>query len=291
MKRPRRILVATDFSECGDRAVHAAVVLCRHFEAELHLSHALEVPIPLFEPYAVSVPAEFVAAAREVAEKKLASAFETARAAGLSGDTHLGEVPAAPCIVEHADQIGADWIVLGTHGHTGLKHVLLGSVAERVVRESKVPVFTVKGSESFRLPRVLVVGVDFSEDSDGSLAAAVLLAREFGASLHLVHALDLRIPYVTPYEITIPEALIESAHADATRRLEKAAQGIEGVAAEIRVCSAPAHEALCEAAEEVGAGLIVTGSRGLSGLKHALLGSVAERTLRHAPCSVLTVKG
>ena len=291
MGTPSTILVATDFSEHGRRAFDAAVALAERSGASLHLLHALEVPLPIFEPYAVAVPAEFIGQARKAAQDRLDALLEEARQRGLSGSAHLGEVPAGPAVAARARELEADLVVVGTRGHTGLRHVLLGSVAERTVKESPCSVLTVKEGGDAVAPKTIVVAVDFSEDGSLALSEAGDLASQTGAKVHLVHALDLRIPLVTPYEVTVPDAWFDSALENAGRKLEKLAQGLpQGVEVSHEVRSEPPHEAICGAAEARSADLIVTGSRGLTGLKHVVLGSVAERTLRHAPCSVLTVR-
>ncbi len=284
-----RILVATDFSEPAGRAFEAALALAARTQAELHLIHALEVALPLFEPYAVVLPADWVGEARRLAQEKLEKAHAAVRARGLSGTTQLGDVPAAHSIADRARALGADLVVLGTHGHTGLKHVLLGSVAERTVEYAPCSVWTVKGAAATG-PRTIVVGTDFSETSGDVLRAAAEWARGSGAGLHLVHALQIPMPLIAPYEVAIPEGIIEGARREAQRQLEQVAKGVSGVAVTTELASTPAHAALVDAAKRLPAELIVTGSRGLTGLKHALLGSVAERTLRYAPCSVLTVR-
>lgn len=293
MERPRKILVGTDFSESSDRALESAIEIGKRFSAEVHLVHALEVPLPIFEPYAVSVPAAFVAEARKAAQRKLDAALARVREAGIEGTAFLGEVPAASAVADRARELGVDLVVVGTRGLTGLKHVLLGSVAERTVHDAPCSVLTVKADQEPHFPpRSVAVGVDFSTPASRALAVAMEMAREYGVKLHLVHALDLRIPFVTPYEVSVPDAFIESAREAALEKLrglveEARAQGVD---AESHLASAPPASALSEAAEQLGVELVVTGSRGLSGLKHVVLGSVAERTLRHAPCSVLTVK-
>jgi nucleotide-binding universal stress UspA family protein len=90
--------------------------------------------------------------------------------------------------------------------------------------------------------------------------------------------------------VAIPEGIIEGARREAERQLREAAKAASGVEVETELASTPAHAALVDAAKRLPAPLIVTGSRGLTGVKHALLGSVAERTLRYAPCSVLTIR-
>ena len=289
MTKPKRILVATDFSEPAGRAFEAALALAARTQAELHVVHALEVALPLFEPYAVVLPADWVGEARRLAQEKLEKANATLRARGLSGTTYLGDVPAAHAIADRARTLGADLVVVGTHGHTGLKHVLLGSVAERTVEYAPCAVWTVKGSAAAS-PRTIVVGSDFSESGAEALQTAAEWARLFGAKLHLVHALQIPMPLIAPYEVAIPEGIIEGARREAQSQLEQAAKSVAGVAVTTELASTPAHAALVDAATRLPAELIVTGSRGLTGLKHALLGSIAERTLRYAPCSVLTVR-
>ncbi len=138
----------------------------------------------------------------------------------------------------------------------------------------------------------IVVAVDFSAHSEKAVAEGISLAKTFGATLHLVHAFDIPVPVVTPYEVAVPVGFIEQARDAARQRLEtvEAKAKAEGVEVRAHLTEAPAASAIARAAEEVGADMIVMGTRGNTGLKHVLLGSVAERTLRLAPCSVLTVK-
>jgi nucleotide-binding universal stress UspA family protein len=145
-----------------------------------------------------------------------------------------------------------------------------------------------------KLPiKTILVAVDFSEPSEAALDAAIGIAKQFGAELHLVHAYSIPIPMVTPYEVAIPDVYLDETRKAAQDRLakclEKAKQA--GLTAEAHMTEGVPHIAIEEAAKSVGAQLIVMGTHGHTGLTHVVLGSVAERTLRHAPCSVLTVKG
>ena len=290
MLTPRKILVATDFSASAERALETALAIAEGAKAEVHLVHALEVPRPAFTPYAVSIPDEFVGAARKSGLHQLEQAHARVRARGCAGTFSLGVVPAALCIAGRAREIGADLVVVGSRGNTGLKRLLLGSVAELTVKESPVSVLTVRGEGKPQRPSVIVVGVDFSPTSELAVTLAADWARAFSAQLHLVNGLELTIPFVTPYEVAVPDALIDASYAEAGKRLTALAEKLSGIDVHTAVMSAAPHDALDTIAARVKADLIVTGSRGLGGLKHALLGSVAERTLRHAPCSVLTVK-
>ena len=141
----RSILVATDFSENADQALGVAIDLAKQFGTELHVVHCLDLPMPIFNPYAVSVPDSLISEARDEAARRLHEAVTRVERAGVAVKSHLAEVPAPQAISHLAEEIGVDLVVMGTRGHTGLKHVLLGSVAERTLRHAPCSVLTVKG--------------------------------------------------------------------------------------------------------------------------------------------------
>jgi nucleotide-binding universal stress UspA family protein len=140
--------------------------------------------------------------------------------------------------------------------------------------------------------QTILVATDFSEHSAQALATAIDLAKRLGASIRLVHAFDLPLPLLSPYEIAVPDAYLQETREAAARRLQEAEERVraEGVEVESQLAEVPAAQAICEAARAAGADLIVLGTRGNSGLRHLVLGSVAERTLRLAHCPVLAVK-
>ena len=144
-----RILVPTDFSKHSEVALNYGVALAEKFAAELFLLHVVQ-DLALFIPDAVAVappmaaPVEqFTAAAREALER-------TVRANDLERLTvHRDVREGAPFyeIIRYAKERDIDLIVMGTHGHTGLTHMLLGSVTEKVVRKAPCPVLTVRHPE------------------------------------------------------------------------------------------------------------------------------------------------
>ena len=138
----------------------------------------------------------------------------------------------------------------------------------------------------------IVVAVDFSPNSDLAVDEAMALARTFDAKLHVAHAFHFPIRFVTPYEVAIPDTYIEDSQNAARQKLDEVTAKIRasGIEAEPHMLEVPAAQAIAECARELSADLIVMGTHGYTGLKHAILGSTAERTLRLAPCSVLTVK-
>ena len=139
--------------------------------------------------------------------------------------------------------------------------------------------------------RTILIPIDFSEHSAKALETAVDFAKKFDAKLHLLHCYQINVGGLSPYGLVIPENLDRDVRDAAGRKLaewrEKASA--EGVSVKETVTPLFPSEAISNTAREIGADLIVMGTRGLSGLKHVLLGSVAERTIRLAPCPVLTV--
>jgi len=142
------ILVPLDFSECAPNVLAEAVRFARAFEARLLLLHASETPrgLPLtatVQPPGSSAPLTVEALLRRDAEARLAPLQRDAREAGVRADALIAFGPIAATILDVAAREQAAMILMGTHGRTGLAHLLLGSVAERVIRGASVPVVTV----------------------------------------------------------------------------------------------------------------------------------------------------
>jgi len=140
--------------------------------------------------------------------------------------------------------------------------------------------------------RNILVPVDFSDHAAEALDHAVSLAKVLGARIHLLHCYAIRVGGVSPYGLVIPENLDREVRDAAVAKLGewRAKVAAEGVEVEDSVTPLFPSEAIPTHAEQIGADLVVMGTRGLTGMKHVLLGSVAERTIRLAPCPVLTVK-
>jgi nucleotide-binding universal stress UspA family protein len=140
--------------------------------------------------------------------------------------------------------------------------------------------------------QTLLVPIDFSGHSGAALDLAIELARPAQGRIHLLHAYEIPLGTLPPYGVTLPESMLVDVRDAAARRIEKAARKVEdaGLECNTHVLHAPAADAIVEAARTLSVDLIVMGTRGLTGFKHALLGSVAERVVRTAPCPVLTVR-
>jgi nucleotide-binding universal stress UspA family protein len=197
--------------------------------------------------------------------------------------------------------MSADLIVLGTHGLSGLQHLLLGSVTEKVLRRARCPVLTVPaaGTVKSRLPfERILCAIDFSDWSLRALEYAITATLGSGASLTLAHVLEW--PWLEPPPPNFAELPVEEATALAAFRVrrERSAHARlelfepEGLKerCHIRVVHGRAHDQLLHIAAEENADLIVVGVHGRVGLDLALFGSTANQLVRHATCPVLTVR-
>ncbi len=216
-------------------------------------------------------------------------------AAGITTTLRRGHTVSE--ILDEANDLAADLVVVGTRGRSAVERFLTGSVAERVTQYAPCPVLLARPLQGTLLDRILL-GMD---GSDCALRAATWLQ-----TLPLPSVCELRlVTVVTPHEavfasrmaqipaMTEQIALLTEQEKDtAHRQLKETAATLEGsgkrVTTEVRE-DEPAS-GLIEAAQTWHADLLVVGSQGLTGIDRFLLGSVSEKAMRHAPCSVLVVK-
>jgi len=278
----KTILHPTDFSPHAETALAHAIGFARAYDAELHL---LNVQIPFSLP---SFPIEETASEAEARERLDTIDVDGARAVR---EVRRGLAP-APAIMEYAEEIAADLVVMGSHGRRGVQRLLLGSVTEEVVREGKSPVLTVH-EEATASPdgygRILVP-VDFSSRTTAQLETAADLARRFDAALDVVHVID---PPTMP-DLYVPfERLVVDIAGTTTRALGELETLSEPFKDDIEMTTEVlVGRAATEIAKraEAGTDLIVIPTHGHSGLDRVLLGSVAEGVLRRADCPVFVLK-
>ncbi len=291
-----RILFPTDFSECARHAFPHTLHFADNFHAEVHLLHALVLHET--DPANAAHPLPDVEGLYEVLEEHAESQLASAVASHGDGvkfrRAQVRSISAAGAILAYAADHAIDLITMGTHGRRGLRRLLLGSVAEEVVRLAPCPVLTVpertKGPEPGHVARILVP-VDFSEHAKLALVYANQLAQLYAARLHLLHVID-EVVYPDFYPPVVPPVGPAS---DELR--ERSEEGLRELIAQVTHPNAETHVGAGRAspeivrfAEELSADLIVIASHGLTGIRHMLLGSVTEQVIRGAPCPVFTVK-
>jgi nucleotide-binding universal stress UspA family protein len=304
MKKPsiRNILVPIDFSKMSIGAIKTARQLARRFHATIHIAHvrrvdyatAFSAPSPPIAPFPLMTYEQD--AEKRVLQELTGLACEHGI---LSASCHVvGGGPAFDEICRVAQKIPADLIVMPTHGRTGLKHVFLGSTAERVVRHSPCPVLVVRERrrQSKTGPRLTVkrilVPVDFSECSQEGLQYAIGFANQFGAKIVLLHATYLGYIYSSEgtalYDV---RGLQNAARENAERQMQKFVRAAKFGRVKYETAFSDGSPALdiCAFAKQHDVDLIVSSTHGLTGFEHVLIGSIAEKVVRRAPCSVLVV--
>jgi nucleotide-binding universal stress UspA family protein len=143
MNPPKKILVPTDFSEASDAALEYAVTLGQKLGATVSLVHSFELPLVGFPDGALTISAEMASNIIGAAEKALRRVAEDYAKRGIQIETRLEQADPRDGVLSAATKVGADLIVMGTHGRRGFARALIGSVTEAVVRISPIPVLTV----------------------------------------------------------------------------------------------------------------------------------------------------
>ena len=144
MPEIKRILCPVDFSETSEHALRYAIDLASRLGSDIRIVHAYQLPTYALPDGALLARPDFVAGLTTELQKLLDELTHRYAGHGVALEASLTEGLAFQEIDRIAEEEGVDLIVMGTHGRTGMKHLLLGSVAERVVRTSKVPVLTVR---------------------------------------------------------------------------------------------------------------------------------------------------
>jgi nucleotide-binding universal stress UspA family protein len=290
----RSIIVPSDFSPLSEAAAARAAMLARVDGASVHVVHAVGMPL-FVNPYEYAVPADLWENLRKAAQERLEQTRKAIEATGVSNVTALASDSIDPiAAISHAVRTyRADLVVMGTHGRRGLQHAFLGSVTEHALRTLDVPILTVKeDAETAAKPIAkIVLAVDFSPHSDRAVEVAGALAGRLSASVQVIHALDLPIEF-NPYLSTAGVELERKLEAHASEGLEQIRHRLEPHRIRVETSFRRGHPdvVIADVARRSGCQLIVMGTRGRTGLSHVLLGSVAERTMRTAPCSVLCVR-
>lgn len=291
----KSILVPIDFSETSIKALDYALALAAEFNSQIHLVHVLEFPA-VFNSTSKPSYAIWDKEAKKAAADRLAELIreKTDESISVKSEVRFGRAFKSVCDV--AQEQKADLIVIGTHGFTGLKHVLLGSTAERVVRHAPCSVLTVHARENRKVksvlkPKKILFPTDFSESADAALQSVLTLAKQCQAQLHLLYVVPVHYGYgdYSQIEFRSLEAEQRKTGRKQFAELSKSllAQNVS-VKTEVRT-GRPATE-IIQAAEELGSDLIAISTHGRTGWEHALLGSTTEEVVRHSSCPVLVLR-
>lgn len=271
------VLHPTDFSEGADAAFPYALYFAALFGGGLTALHVRVPGGP--DPEPLPDPDE---AFDRVSGWLAADGDDVpARPPEIERVTRRSERPAEE-ILDHASEAEAGMICMGTQGRRGLRRLVLGSVAERVIRRSPAPVFTVRqaaGGWDDGGPGTVVAAVDLSAMTEPSLAWAALVAAATGADLRAVHVIES------------PAGAAAGGRRQEIHQVfaDVAPPGTEDVVLDVDVVPGDPAGRICDAAAEADADLVVTATHGRGGPSRLVLGSVAEAVVRRSPAPVLTV--
>lgn len=282
-----RILFPTDGSECAEQARRHALHLADHFDATLHVIRVEEREAELADVVDVTE-------ADVLADLHGISGAESSLAEAQIQERTVGYPSVAGGILTYAAEHDADLVVLGTHGRRGVRRLVLGSVAEEVVRKAPCPVVTVGRSDV--APDALdggtmLVPVDFSEHRFRLLAHAQELAPVYGMDVRVMHVVEMKgVPDAYGVYDSPPDPGKPAERAQEVLDEEVDALRDAGVTVSIDVRAGHPADEVLTAAEDSEAAFIMIATHGRTGLERMLTGSVAEKVIRQAPCPVYTVK-
>jgi nucleotide-binding universal stress UspA family protein len=290
------ILVAVDFSPTSDRVLPWAFRLARTHGARLHLVHAV-TPVPVL-PEQFELPGDLPEQLRTAAEQRLAQLVSAADSEGVEATWGAEYGQPSEVIASTAQQRGADLVVLGTRGLSGLEHLLLGSTAERVLRLVECPVFNIHPEDPVTTEpvRQILVPTDFSAGANQAIEAALeifhLNAEATRLVLLNVHHVPGGYGIYGPGGALAVQTYNDSAEDLLNAELERISRPLRarGTTVDFCVRSGYPSEVIVQEAKKEGVDLIAMGTHGRSGLGRLVLGSTTERVVQHAGCPVLTVR-
>lgn len=277
------ILVPIDDSPGSERAFEVAATLAKRYGSAVHVLSVVDEHGPRDGEW-------------DYDGDSPAAAFLDAHADEFEAD----EIDVTPAvregivheeILDYADESGVDLVVMGTHGRTGVRRYLLGSVTEKVVRLSDVPVLSVKADaepDEVAFDDILLP-TDGSSGAEAAIEPTAALASETDATVHVLSAVDTRslgIDVGSSVIIDELESVAEDAVATASDRLYE--EGVDVV--KTAVTHGIPYRTILKAIEDNDVDLVVIGTHGRTGIDRYLLGSVTEKIVRTAPVPVLTVR-
>ena len=288
---PTRILFASDASEDSELAATTAVALAKVTGSELHVLHVAAAFPDYFEPSDPDEPGPTEREGRRILDEQL---NKIENVGGTVAQSHLRRGGAAEEVIDLAEELETGLIVLGSRGRGRIRRALMGSVSDSVVRHAHCPVMVVRWKPVV-FPAKILLATDGSEEAALAAQSAADLAARTGSELHVTHVRKaLQGGFVAGVDVgPVPPGYQELLDKEAKELLEAQLERMGEAGAsvtEAHLMSGRADEEIIFRAEQVGADLVVVGSRGLGGVRRALMGSVSDSVVRHAHCPVLVVR-
>jgi nucleotide-binding universal stress UspA family protein len=295
-----RLLLAIDGSTFSAAATRAVIAGVKREGAEIRTIHVVDTRRELLsEMNALDAEVMNAPAQRRSAEALVEATAELLRADGLKTTTVVAWGDPRSKIIEVAKQWRTDLIVLGSHGRTGLKGFLMGSVSDAVAHHAPCSVEVVRVPKGQLPPQGLriLLAMDDSEFSEAAANAVISQVKSEGAEVKLIRVLD-PFPLVEAEKMGSKEypnfaAALTKLRNEAIWQLRKTAEKLQTLGFKVTqtvVEEGDARDIILDCADQWRAGLIVVGSHGRKGIQRLLMGSVSEAVSRYAACSVEIVR-
>ena len=293
-----KILCATDFSELSNHAVFYGASLAKDYKAKLYLCHVIDLSSATMYGEATYAFESQLTHMEDYAHERMRRIMEKH---DVDWEPLVTIGSAADEITRMAQENEVDLAITATRGRSGLKRLVLGSVTEHVMHSLPCPLLTVHGPESdpaitkdnkIRFGRILV-GCDFSFDSNLALEYGLGLAQEYQADLYLVHVLEPPSYKDLPKSVHgAREQIGKSLHKKLKDQLEELVpeEAYNWCKPKTRLLSGVAQEELVKFADIQDIDLVILGVRGTSLVESMFIGSTTERVMRKARCSVMSIR-
>jgi nucleotide-binding universal stress UspA family protein len=282
---PTEILLATDGSEDAWLATNTAIGLTMVTRSELHVVNVWGGAPALLASLGVK-PARAEQKARRILDEEVNNIENVG---GTVARSHLRTGDAAQEIVDLAEELKAGLVAIGSRGRRRIKRTLMGSVSDSVVRHAHCPVLVARWKPLI-FPARILLATDGSEEATLAAKTAAELAQRTSSELHAVSVADVFSSYDDVHKPGLAEGLHQRALDVLDNQVKKIEQsGGEMPRKHVGVFQRYPADGIVRVAEEIGADLLVIGSRGLGGIEKTLMGSISDSVVRHTRCPVLVV--
>ena len=275
----KKIIVPIDFSEYSEFALKAAASIAKKYDSELFVLHMLELSNAILTSENDSLNEEAVFYLK-LAEKKFDDFLDKPYLQGLEITPIVKRFIVWSEVNDVASEHNADLIVMGSHGASGMKEVLVGSNTEKVVRHSDIPVLVIKHNPILLDFENGVFAIDFSDDAVAPYLKAKSTFNKLGAKMHLVY-------------VNSPDGNFRSSPEIDKRVadfLKKADGNLENLSSVSVVSDYSIEKGIFNFANVIGADFIAVATHGRKGLAHFFEGSISEDIANHSTLPVITFK-
>lgn len=274
----KKILVPTDFSEQAENALRVAADLAKKHNASINLLHMVDLPMTLVD----AVTGNQSELPEAIFFMKLAhQRFESMMSAPFLDGVTIEESAefdgAFEGIMDYVDKYQSDLIVMGSHGDSGLHEFFIGSNAEKVVRNSKIPVLIIKNRHEHFEIKNFIYALDFQAENHNAFKQAIAFAKINNAQLHMLYV-------NTPGDFR------------STHEVEEQMKKFMDIEGQVENCTLNIYNdntiesGILHFAEMIDSGLVGIATHGRKGLAHFLNGSLSEGLVNHAKRPVITFR-